>query len=365
MKYNENWRNSFNNTSNNRRTNNTIYDRYEVDWTVDLQSSVYNQPVVCGNELYFSDNVGHVYKIDVREKEIKWKIKVNDEARNLCIENGSIYIQSNNRVSRIEASDGSLIWEQEDAPLHCCSPLVIGDTVLWGSKGFDNFVKAYDLATGSVRWTKEVAGRIDGLTKYKNTIIMQYPCPKTNNSIVEAVESIHGKSIWKFNSNWGVYRNFHNDIERLLHLSIACVAHGILYVGSAEGIYQLNPKSGDVINFYKFNVPIAGARFGFSICNDHIVYVNDMVLERLNLNNGEIASVKFDSTLLDPPIVHYRNTMVVVGGEIQILNTSDWEVKSRLYLQSQSIYSGVAVANDHIYIGGFNKFYSLLGYTLN
>ncbi|WP_127104393.1 PQQ-like beta-propeller repeat protein [Pararhodobacter zhoushanensis] len=116
-------------------------------------------PVIDGNRLYAANQSGRVFAIDVRSGETLW---TSPEGANDPVwpVGGSVFLVSDqNRVMRLDASDGSLIWAQ-DLPLYTSDRVrrrlaiypqngpVLAGGKLWVASG-DGVLRGFDPVSGN------------------------------------------------------------------------------------------------------------------------------------------------------------------------------------------------------------------------
>ncbi|MCW1932588.1 outer membrane protein assembly factor BamB family protein [Pararhodobacter zhoushanensis] len=116
-------------------------------------------PVIDGNRLYAANQSGRVFAIDVRSGETLW---TSPEGANDPVwpVGGSVFLVSDqNRLMRLDASDGSLIWAQ-DLPLYTSDRVrrrlaiypqngpVLAGGKLWVASG-DGVLRGFDPVSGN------------------------------------------------------------------------------------------------------------------------------------------------------------------------------------------------------------------------
>jgi outer membrane protein assembly factor BamB len=138
-----------------------------LNWTFHASGSVKGGVAYSGGWLYFGDYGGHVYAVDARTGHEIWSAGGGDTFYSTAaVAFGHVYIgNTNGDVYAFSARTGALSWTASTGAYVYASPAVadvpgLGPTVYEGS--YDSHFRAYDAATGAVRWDHQALGRING-----------------------------------------------------------------------------------------------------------------------------------------------------------------------------------------------------------
>jgi len=136
-------------------------DTQEVEWTTNLGSPVYETPAAAEDRIAISSTRGTLHLLDATSGEAVWTWEGPEHIRMGAPALGSSEIiagATDGHVRAFDRATGAVRWETEFDDVVSAAPLVAGSHVFVGTLGQE--LAALDLTTGENLWQTEVEGRI-------------------------------------------------------------------------------------------------------------------------------------------------------------------------------------------------------------
>ncbi len=137
----------------------------EEKWKFETGDSIESSPIISEGVVYFGSNDNHLYALDAKTGEEKWKFKTGDSIKSSpIISEGVVYFGSNdNHLYALDAKTGEEKWKFGTgySPLEaalCISPTISEGVVYFGSYGLADYLYALDVKTGKEKWKFKTGG---------------------------------------------------------------------------------------------------------------------------------------------------------------------------------------------------------------
>lgn len=114
--------------------------------------------------LYFGANDGHVYAVNLGDRKVKWKFKTNDEVNSSPTfdDQGTLFVGSRDkRLYALDAATGAKKWEFVCEGPILSQPVVYQTLVIFGAGEGDGHVYAVNTQTGKEFWKFKTEGAVD------------------------------------------------------------------------------------------------------------------------------------------------------------------------------------------------------------
>jgi outer membrane protein assembly factor BamB len=136
---------------------NTNYKNIELVWIYNASNSVYSTPAILKNSVFFGDESGYLYCLNLKDGTIKWKFSTTSRIfSSPAIGNSKIVFGStDNYVYCLDTENGGLKWKINTGNPVTGSPAIDGNVVYIGNGS--GKVMAIELDNGKLLWTTEIA----------------------------------------------------------------------------------------------------------------------------------------------------------------------------------------------------------------
>jgi len=288
-----------------------------VEWSFEAAGFVESSPTIVDGVIYFGDEEGIVYAVDIDDQETIWSFQTGGQIRSDAqVVDGSVYIGSvDQSVYAIDAETGTQEWRFPTDSHVNAAPTRVGDTVYVGSE--DNNVYAIDAETGTENWHYTTGDLVTNApTVVDGTVYIG-----SRDETVYALDADDGSLEWQHNT--GLWIN-----------SEVTVHDGVAYVGGDDStLYAFDADDGNVQ--WEFSEPVAHL-ISATTYHDGVVYVasdgetygradnpTDAVLYAVDAETGqkewEFAVPVPNDTSED---WHFHAAPTVADGVVYISNTN-------------------------------------------
>ncbi|HEU0336130.1 MAG TPA: PQQ-binding-like beta-propeller repeat protein [Gaiellaceae bacterium] len=223
---------------------------YRRLWTFRAGHLLEFPPAVAYGRLYFTNNPGETYALDVETGKVAWRhASGRCTASSPTVAGGVVFQAFLNRppcnsdsspseldgaVVALDARTGKVRWRALLGPTES-SPLVTGGLVVVGDWRGD--VTALDRRTGKVLWRTATGGRVKGAVAKSGRRLFVGAYDGRLYSFALRT----GRLLWRSSSQEGL-------TGRGTFYSTPAVAYGRVYIGSTDGkVYSFGAASGDLI----------------------------------------------------------------------------------------------------------------------
>lgn len=326
-----------------------------------------NLPVIFNNKLYALDNNGKLSLIDIKNNKKLWSKKlfktnffVNNYDPKIYANNSILYAHmGHNKIKAVNLVSGDVMWTKKISSLIISKPIV-KDNILYLLSD-DNKFYALNATNGDINWVHKtisnpnvIYGSPDPVF-YKDYVIISY-----SSGEVFALNRNNGQEIWSdnLNSNNIINSNYYlNDID-----ATPIIIKDKLYIVSNSGMMKvIKINSGEVI----WQKEIA------SITNFHInknyIYIldNDAKLIALALNDASIKWVKqlraFENNKKPNDKIIYNglimadNKLIInsQNGMMFFISPFNGDILGKINLNIDNFHSPIIIKNK-IYLMGKN-----------
>jgi outer membrane protein assembly factor BamB len=136
-------------------------DSREIEWTLSVDSPVYQTPAVDGSDVVVTTTRGRVLAIDAYTGDTKWEwvgalhLRMGAPA----LSSSSVVVgATDGRVMLLDRLSGQLQWEARFDDVISAAPLIVGPTVFVATLGKE--LAGLDVRTGEFTWRTELEGRV-------------------------------------------------------------------------------------------------------------------------------------------------------------------------------------------------------------
>ena len=186
--------------------------------------------------------------LDAATGELLWTYEGGEGVRFLTVSGDVVYTSNaDGSVRVLDATTGSLIWRYRPEGDWVGSPVVIDDTVYFGSgSGGAGYVYALDAVTGSLRWSYSL-GRAGGIYLMARDGVVYVSFREGERLRALALDTLTGDALWNNVPSWGF-----NNLD---HVWPPMVVNGVLYVSGLNSYYgnrsshiiAIDPSTGRVL----------------------------------------------------------------------------------------------------------------------
>jgi outer membrane protein assembly factor BamB/Tfp pilus assembly protein PilF len=219
----------------------------ELKWKYETWDEVYSSPTVDNGIVYVGSNDDHLYAFDTQTGELRWKYRTEGNVGSSpAVSNGIVYVGAESlsefgyksmgadyHLYALDAQTGELKWKYKTGSWVFSSPTVDNGIVYFGS--YDDHLYALDAQTGELRWKYDTGPVVFSSPTVDNGIIYV----GSEDGHLYALDAKTGELRWKYDTEWSVR-------------SSPTVSNGIVYVGSCDKhLYAIDAKTGELRWKYK------------------------------------------------------------------------------------------------------------------
>jgi outer membrane protein assembly factor BamB len=216
--------------------------RFRRGWTYRGTALLEFPPAIRGATLFLLDDDGWLRAIDKTNGGIRWRVHFGRlAAASPTLGDGRVYVTalvslhgSGGRVGAFREVDGRPVWTRELPSRAESSPLLRGDTLIFGTE--DGTVYALNANNGRTKWTYHASGAVKGAPAWADGTVYfgDY------GGKVHAVRARDGKQVWSVGTN-GTRFGFGSG----QFYSTPAVAFGRVYLGNTDSrVYSFSAKDG-------------------------------------------------------------------------------------------------------------------------
>ncbi len=296
-------------------------------WQFDAGAAISNPPVALDDRIFFTNNKGVIFSLDMNGKEIWTKaftepLSEGKEPRKIYIDAPLVIVNttliagaSNGTVYALDTATGDVRWQCETKLPILGSPSV-ADVVVDGAKQKRVFVidesegalQCIDFNTGILLWTGKTVSRCDGSPAANGSLVVYGSCA----AALHVFSAIDGKLLHETPL----------DDDSQVAGGVVLLGDSI-YSGSRSGLFvHVNAQNGEKI---WTNKDCEGESFSTPAINDeYIVYgANDSVLYALDRKSGALKwKQKLDDTPNSAAIARDK-VIVTSAGDLHVLRLAD------------------------------------------
>jgi eukaryotic-like serine/threonine-protein kinase len=201
----------------------------EIVWNYGTRGQIWSSPSYYENIIYFGSDDGFIYSVS-SDGSLIWKSKLNGKVRSSspCLSEDSIFIGTyNGGIYCLNNINGTTNWYKTIEEPVLSSSLLVKDRIVFGSS--DCRLYCFDL-TGSKLWEFEAGGKIwssPASSDYDKILFFG-----DLDSHIYGINFFTGSQEWKFPTMGSID-------------SSPCIADGMLFIGSRDGILYCFERSRD------------------------------------------------------------------------------------------------------------------------
>jgi eukaryotic-like serine/threonine-protein kinase len=277
-----------------------------------------------------------------------------------AVANGLVFVNGNDgRFRALRATDGRLIWSfasgasvplkwgYESGEIYTSSPVVDGNTAVFGSQ--DGHVYALDTRSGRERWRFRTGGRVYASPAISAGTV--YAADQAGSVFALALTS--GRLLWQFATEGTLLNSGDWGFDRTTVQSSPAVAGGAVYVGARDGfLYAIDRATG--AQRWRHDHKVSWVNTSPAV-SDGLVYAGSsdgQFVQAVDTATGEERwRAKTSGIVWASPAVD--NALVYVGegsGTMYALDKRTGQEAWR-YRVGQRIFSSALVDNGRLYFG--------------
>jgi outer membrane protein assembly factor BamB len=207
-------------------------DFNKLIWKFETDGNVGSSPAVVDGVVYFGSYDGHLYAVDVKSGQEKWKFTSRNEndVASPAVVDGVVYFGSlDSFMYALNAQTGQKVWEYKTGNGVVSSPAVVDGVVYFGSN--DSFLYALTAQTGQEKW-KYFFG--NAYEVWSSPAVIDGVVYIGSSDGLHALDVKNGQEVWRF-----VTRNAVNETP--------AVVDGVVYFGDIYEFYAVDVKTGQEI----------------------------------------------------------------------------------------------------------------------
>ena len=323
-------------------------------WQFDAGAAISSPPVALNDRIFFTNNKGAIFALDMNGKEIWTKAfteplgegkeprKVYIDAPLVIVDATLIAAAANGTVYALDVVTGDVRWQCETKLPILGSPSV-ADVVVDGAKQKRVFVidesegalLCIDFNTGKLLWTGKTVSRCDGSPAANGSVVAYGSCA----AALHVFSSVDGKLLHETPL----------DDDSQVAGGVVLLGDSI-YSGSRSGLFvHINAQTGEKI---WINKDCEGESFSTPAINDeYVVYgPNDSVLYALDRKTG---ALKWKQKLDDTPnsaVIARDKVIVTAAGDLHMLRLADgskvWSQQVSDFITAPSIAGALVLVGS-------------------
>jgi outer membrane protein assembly factor BamB len=192
-------------------------------------------PVYADGRLYAVNNSGTAFALDSETGKVLWERRIGRlNASSPAYHKGRLYIVNlvPGHIVKLDAATGKILWRHPLPGRAESSPLVLGDSVYFGSE--DGYLYSLSTANGNIRWKTQLGGPVKAAPAYRDGVLYVGDYGGDMN----AVRAADGKLIWQSGS-------LGTGVSGGEFYSTPAVAFGRVYAGNNDGrVYSYDQQDG-------------------------------------------------------------------------------------------------------------------------
>lgn len=211
-------------------------------WAVRGDELLEFSPVAGGGSIYILKNNGALYAVKRATGYVLWKRKLGDlAASSPAYRAGTLFATllqgrgtSGGRIAAVSVEFANTLWSRSLPSRSESSPLVVGDTVYFGSE--DGTVYALRTKDGNARWAVKVGGAVKGGLAYDRGKLFfgDY------SGHMHAYDAVSGRKLWSVGTSGKAF-----GLSSGGFYATPSVAFGRVYAGNTDGnMYSFSERNG-------------------------------------------------------------------------------------------------------------------------
>ncbi len=211
-------------------------------WAVRGNELLEFSPVAGGGSIYILKNNGALYAVKRATGYVLWKKKLGDlAASSPAYRHGTVFVTllqgkgtAGGRVAAVSVQFANILWSRSLPSRSESSPLVVGDTMYFGSE--DGTVYALRTKDGTARWAAKVGGAVKGGLAYDRGKLFfgDY------SGHMHAYDAKTGRKLWSVGTSGKAF-----GLGSGGFYATPSVAFGRVYAGNTDGnMYSFSTRNG-------------------------------------------------------------------------------------------------------------------------
>lgn len=219
----------------------------EPDWIFETKAAVWAHPVISRDQLYFGNDDGNFYSIDLKTKSVNWTFQCSGSIKSkaLVIDDKVSFASDDGYLFTLDSGTGQLIWKLDignavspriapaqdayDYDFLCSSPVFDGNNIYIGSK--DSCLYAIDFQKGEIAWKYKTGGSIRSTPEVDGAMVYV----GSWDHFMYAINKQDGNLVWKYDAGW------------FIQSSPLIVKDKVVFGSRAAKVFALNKISGEEV----------------------------------------------------------------------------------------------------------------------
>ncbi len=136
---------------------NTKHKNVKPIWIYNANSSIYSTPAVLKNSVYFGDESGNFYCLNIKAGTIQWKFTTTSRiiSSPAIVNSKVVFGSTDNFIYCLDSDNGKLLWKVDSGNPVIGSPAICQNVVYIGNGG--GKMMAINLENGKVLWCNNIA----------------------------------------------------------------------------------------------------------------------------------------------------------------------------------------------------------------
>lgn len=176
----------------------------KVLWTKELGARAESSPMIARGRMYFGDEAGGFYALDVKDGSTIWETSVNGSVKAApALSNGILYFGDyGGYMNAVRASDGEIVWQTSDLGTGVGSGRIYSTAAVAFGRVYagdvDTKVYSFDEKTGEIAWTFTAGGYVySGVAAAETKGTQPAVYVGSHDRNVYALEADSGDLIWE------------------------------------------------------------------------------------------------------------------------------------------------------------------------
>ena len=303
--------------------------------------------------LYAVNNSGTAFALDAETGKVLWERQIGRlNASSPAYHKGRLYIVNlvPGHIVKMDAATGKVIWKHRLPGRAESSPLVLGNSVYFGSE--DGYLYSLSTVNGNIRWKTGLGGPIKAAPAYRDGVLYVGDYGGDMN----AVRASDGKLVWQSGS-------LGTGVSGGEFYSTPAVAYGRVYAGNNDGrVYSYDQEDGALAWTHSTGGYVySGPAVATTPTTPPTVYIGsfDGNVYALNAKNGETRWEHSAGGQVVGSLSAIGNIVYVAEFTDGTTNGYDMKTGKQVFHYKTGTYTPVISDGRRIYLVGYSSINAL------
>jgi outer membrane protein assembly factor BamB len=310
-------------------------------------------PVYAAGRLYAVNNSGTAFALDAETGKVLWERRIGRlNASSPAYHKGRLYIVNlvPGHIVKMDAKTGKVIWKHQLPGRAESSPLVLGNSVYFGSE--DDYLYSLSTRNGNIRWKTELGGPIKAAPAFRDGVLYV----GDYGGDMSAVRASDGKLLWQSGS-------LGTGFSGGQFYSTPAVAFGRVYAGNNDGrVYSYDQNDGALAWTHSTGGYVySGPTVATTSNTPPTVYIGsfDGNIYALNAKNGETSWSHSAGGQVVGSLSAVGNIVYVAEFTSGATNGYDMRTGKQVFHYKTGTYTPVISDGRRIYLVGYSSINAL------